>query len=107
MTDINQAPLNPNGVVTLEIMSGNDEAQELTRYRKCRLLCSWEHNVVVILVLVVGGLNIFICDSYGGFRFRFREGVWVFFLSVSFPACSQYLLWFALVQPFNQKKKKK
>ena len=106
MTDINQAPRNPNGVVTLEILSGNDEAQELTRYRKCRLLCSWEHNVVVILVLVVGGLNIFICDTYESFRFRFREGVWVFF-ALSILSCLLAISFMVRTCTAIQPKKKK
>ena len=34
-------PLQANGIEKLELEMGNDEAQELTRCRKCRILCGY------------------------------------------------------------------
>ena len=48
-------PLQANGIEKLELEMGNDEAQELTRCRKCRILCGCESIAVSILVLVLGG----------------------------------------------------
>ena len=53
-------PLQANGIDKLELEMGNDEAQELTRCRKCRILCGRESILVSMLVLVLGGGNIFI-----------------------------------------------
>eukprot|EP00943_MAST-04B_sp_MAST-4B-sp1_P007571 g7571.t1 len=70
-------PLQANGIDKLKLEMGNDEAQELTRCRKCRILCGRESILVSMLVLVLGGLNLFIFYTYsGGFN---REGLWVFF----------------------------
>ena len=74
---MNENPLQPNAIGKLEIDMENQEAQELTRYRKCRLLCTRESIVVSVLVLALGGSNIIIFFGYaGGFG---REGLWVFF----------------------------
>ena len=79
-TEPNQKPLQPNDIGNLEIEMENDEALELTRCRKCRILCGRESILVSMAVLGIGGGNIFIFLSYTYFRFRFnREGVWVFF----------------------------
>ena len=76
----NDSPLQPSAIGKLEIEMGNDEAQELTRCRKCRILCDGESIVVTVLVLALGGGNIFIFLAYTSFQVRFtREGAWVFF----------------------------
>ena len=72
-TNVN--PLQTNGFKKLEM--GNDEAEDLSRCRKCRILCGRESILVSMLVLVLGGLNLFIFYTYsGGFN---REELWVFF----------------------------
>ena len=47
-TEINETPLQPNDIGNLEIMRENDEAQELTRCRKCRMLCGCESIAISI-----------------------------------------------------------
>ena len=69
-------PLQANGIDKLELEMGNDEAEELTRCRKCRILCGRESTVVTVLVLALGGTQFFIFSAYGG-GFN-REGLWVF-----------------------------
>ena len=79
-TEPNQKPLQPNDIGNLEIEMENDEALELTRCRKCRILCGRECILVSMAVLGIGGGNIYIFLSYTDFQFIFnREGVWVFF----------------------------
>ena len=79
-TEPNQKPLQPNDIGNLEIEMENDEALELTRCRKCRILCGRESILVSMAVLGIGGGNIYIFLSYTDFQFIFnREGVWVFF----------------------------
>ena len=74
---MNENPLQPSDIGNLEIEMEKHEAQELTLYRKCHILCGRESIAVSVLVLVLGGSNIFIFFAYtGGFK---REGMWVFF----------------------------
>ena len=37
-TELNETPLQPNDIGKLDIEMENDEAQELTRFRKCRII---------------------------------------------------------------------
>jgi hypothetical protein len=106
-TEINETPLQPNDIGNLEIEMENDEAQELTRCRKCRILCGRESILVSMVVLALGGGNIIIFLNYtGGFN---REGVWVFF-ALGILSCL-LVVWFIArtckaVQPKNKKKTK-
>ena len=78
--EIHENPLQPNAAGNLEIVSGNDVAQELARCRKCRILCGGESIVVALTVLGLGGGNIYSFFLKTGFQLRFtREGAWVFF----------------------------
>ena len=77
MKELNQKLLQPNDIGDLEIEMENNEALELTRCRKCHILCGRESILVSMAVLGIGGANMYIFDSYGG-RFN-REGLWVFF----------------------------
>ena len=52
---MNENPLQPNGIGKLELEMGNDEEQELTRCRKCRILCGRESLAVTVVVLIIGG----------------------------------------------------
>ena len=51
---MNDNPLQPNGIGKLELEMGNDEEQELTRCRKCRILCGRESIAVTVVVLALG-----------------------------------------------------
>ena len=79
--EMQENPLQPNAIGNLELMSGHDEAKELTPCGKCRILCGGESIIVTVSVLGLGGGNIFIFLLYTSFhQLRFtREGVWVFF----------------------------
>ena len=55
-------PLQPN----LELEMGNDETQELTRCRKCRILWSFESILVTTVVLGIGGGNFYLLMLYLG-----------------------------------------
>ena len=52
---MNKDYLQPSDIGKLEIEKTNNEAQELTRYRKCRILCSRESIPVTVVVLSIGG----------------------------------------------------
>ena len=80
-TNVN--PLQTNGIRKLEM--GNDEAEDLSRCRKCRILCGRESILVTAVVLVIGGGQYYIFHSYSGFIFR--EGVWVFFALAVLSCC--------------------
>ena len=74
-----QNPLQAN----LEIDSAE---RTLSKCQKCRILCGYESVLVTLLVLAIGGTQIFVFRSYsGGFN---REGLWVFFLL----GCLSFLL---------------
>ena len=79
--EMQENPLRPNAIGNLELMSGHDEAKELSRCRKCRIVCGGESVVVNMTVLGLGGGNIYLYWAYEpNFELRFtREGVWVFF----------------------------
>ena len=100
-TNVN--PLQTNGIRKLEM--GNDEAEDLSRCRKCRILCGRESIMVTAMVLVIGGGQYFIFHLKGGFIFR--EGVWVFF-ALAVLSCSLVLSFMAriciAVQPKKENK---
>ena len=74
-----QNPLQAN----LEIDSAE---RTLSKCQKCRVLCGYESVLVTLLVLAIGGTQIFVFRSYaGGFG---REWLWVFFLL----GCLSFLL---------------
>ena len=74
-----QNPLQAN----LEIDSAE---KTLSKCQKCRVLCGYESVLVTLLVLAIGGTQIFVFRSYsGGFG---REWLWVFFLL----GCLSFLL---------------
>ena len=64
-TEINETPLQPNDIGNLEIEMENDEAQELTRCQKCRVLCGFESISVTVLVLGLGCGLFYIFYGYG------------------------------------------
>eukprot|EP00942_MAST-04A_sp_MAST-4A-sp1_P010555 g10555.t1 len=104
-TEINESPLQPNDIGNLEIEMENDEVPELTRCRKCRILCGRESILVSMVVLALGGGNIFIFSGYaGGFN---REGLWVFF-ALGILSCLLVVSFIVrtckAVQPKNKKK---
>ena len=65
-TEINETPLQPNDIGNLEIEMENDEAQELTQCRKCRIFCGRENIYISILVLGIGGGNFYLLMLYLG-----------------------------------------
>ncbi len=103
----NDSPLQPSAIGKLEIEMGNDEAQELTRCRKCRiLLCSRESIVVTVVALIIGSgqYYIFSLAKTG------LEGVWVFF-ALAILSCLLVLSFIIriciAIQPTKQNKKEK
>ena len=69
----------------LEIFSDDVDAttersgkHSLSRYQKCRILCSRESSATVTLVFFVGISQFFIFHQYGGFHFLKRDVVLVF-----------------------------
>ena len=64
-TNVN--PLQTNDIRKLEMEMENDEAEDLSRCRKCRILCGRESIMVTAAVLVVGGSQYYIFHSYSGF----------------------------------------
>ena len=103
-TEINETPLQPNDIGNLEIMSGNGETQELTRCRKCRILCGRESILVSMVVLALGGgqFYIFFIYNYNGFIES-----WNFF-PLGILSCL-LVVWFIVrtcmaIQPRNKKK---
>ena len=73
---MNDNPLQPNDIGNLELEMENDEEQELTRFRKCRILCSRESIVVTVVVAFLGGLNFILNLMFVG---SFSKNAWVFF----------------------------
>jgi len=102
---MNENPLQPNSIGKLELEMGNDEEQELTRCRKCRILCGRESLAVTVVVLALGGTQFFIFSAYGG-GFN-REGLWVFF-ALGILSCLLALSFMVriciAIQPKKQKK---
>jgi hypothetical protein len=72
---MNDNPLQPNGIGNLELEMENDEEQELTRCRKCRILCGRESIVITVVVIILGGINFILNLTYHSFR----KNAWVFF----------------------------
>ena len=63
-TNVN--PLQTDGLKKLEME--NDEAEDLSRCRKCRILCGRESIMVTAVVLVIGGGQYFIFHLKGTYR---------------------------------------
>eukprot|EP00943_MAST-04B_sp_MAST-4B-sp1_P009868 g9868.t1 len=109
---MNDNPLQLNDIGKLELEMGNDEEQELTRCRKCRILCGRESLAVTVVVLALGGENICIFYAYTlqnyGSSFN-QEGVWVFF-ALAILSCLLALSFIVriiiAIQPKKQKKQK-
>ena len=105
MKELNQKLLQPNDIGNLEIEMENDEALELTRCRKCRILCGRESVAVTVVVLIIGGGQYYIFLLKDGFVFR--EGVWVFF-ALAILSCLLALSFIVriiiAIQPKKQKK---
>ena len=101
-TNVN--PLQTNGLkkLDMEMEMENDEAEDLSRCRKCRILCGRESILVTAVVLVIGGGQYYIFHLYSGFIFR--EGVWVFF-ALGILSCSLALSFMARICISIQPKK--
>ena len=69
--EMQENPLWPNAIGNLELMSGHDEAKELTPCGKCRILCGGESVVVAMTLLGLGGGNIYIYLEYNIFQLQF------------------------------------
>jgi Leucine-rich repeat (LRR) protein len=96
-------PLQTNGIDKLELEMGNDEAQELTRCRKCRILCGCESIWVTMLVFGGGGMHFYIFNIYNSSR---TNGNWIF-LALGILCCLLGLSFIARTCIAIQSKKEK